>query len=89
MKITDLGCAVIANAPIVQIRTDGACRRKGQIETPKPYVKPQVLDLKDWIVGQDPRDVERVMRASASAAASSRSARRSAPSSTRAVGHCR
>jgi L-alanine-DL-glutamate epimerase-like enolase superfamily enzyme len=62
MKITDLKCAVIANAPIIQIRTDAGITGWGQIETPKPYVKPQVLDLKDWIVGQDPRDVERVMR---------------------------
>jgi len=62
MKITDLKCAIIANAPIIQIRTDEGITGWGQIETPKPYVKPQVLDLKDWIVGQDPRDVERVMR---------------------------
>jgi L-alanine-DL-glutamate epimerase-like enolase superfamily enzyme len=62
MKITDLKCAVIANSPVVQIRTDEGITGWGQIETPKPYVKPQVLDLKDWIVGQDPRDVERVMR---------------------------
>ncbi|RYH13385.1 MAG: mandelate racemase/muconate lactonizing enzyme family protein, partial [Alphaproteobacteria bacterium] len=62
MKITDLKCAIIANAPIIQITTDEGITGWGQIETPKPYVKPQVLDLKDWIVGQDPRDVERVMR---------------------------
>ena len=62
MKITDLKCAVIANSPVIRIDTDEGITGWAQIETPKPYVKPQVLDLKAWIVGQDPRDVERVMR---------------------------
>lgn len=62
MKITDLKCAIIASSPVIQITTDEGITGWSQIETPKPYVKPQVLALKDWIVGQDPRDVERVMR---------------------------
>lgn len=62
MKITDLKCAIIANSPVIRITTDEGITGWSQIETPKPYVKPQVLQLKDWIVGQDPRDVERVMR---------------------------
>ena len=62
MKITDLRCAIIANSPVIQIRTDEGITGWSQIETPKPYVKAQVLDLKDWIVGQDPTNVERVMR---------------------------
>lgn len=62
MKITDLKCAIIASSPVIRITTDEGITGWSQIETPKPYVKPQVLDLKDWIVGQDPRDVERVMR---------------------------
>ena len=62
MKITDLKCAVIANSPVIRIDTDEGIIGWAQIETPKPYVKPQVLDLKAWIIGQDPRDVERVMR---------------------------
>ncbi|MGV3490047.1 MAG: mandelate racemase/muconate lactonizing enzyme family protein [Devosia sp.] len=62
MKITDLKCAIIANSPVIRITTDEGITGWSQIETPKPYVKPQVLELKDWIVGQDPRDVERVMR---------------------------
>lgn len=62
MKIRDLKCAVIAGSPVIRITTDEGITGFSQIETPKPYVKPQVLDLKDWIVGQDPRDVERVMR---------------------------
>ena len=62
MKITDIKCAVIANSPVIRITTDEGITGWSQIETPKPYVKPQVLDLKAWIIGQDPRDVERVMR---------------------------
>jgi len=62
LKITDLKCAIIANSPVIRITTDEGITGWSQIETPKPYVKPQVLQLKDWIVGQDPRDVERVMR---------------------------
>ena len=62
MKITDLKCAVIAGSPVIRITTDEGITGLSQIETPKPYVKPQVLELKPWIVGQDPRDVERVMR---------------------------
>lgn len=62
MKITDLKCAIIASSPVIRITTDEGITGWSQIETPKPYVKPQVLQLKDWIVGQDPRDVERVMR---------------------------
>jgi L-alanine-DL-glutamate epimerase-like enolase superfamily enzyme len=62
MKITDLKCAIIASSPVIRITTDEGITGWSQIETPKPYVKTQVLQLKDWIVGQDPRDVERVMR---------------------------
>ncbi|MXU65056.1 mandelate racemase/muconate lactonizing enzyme family protein [Oceanomicrobium pacificus] len=62
MKITDLKCAVIADSPVLRITTDEGITGWSQIETPKPYLQPIVLQLKDWIVGQDPRDVERVMR---------------------------
>ena len=62
MKITDLKCAVIASSPVIRITTDDGITGWSQIETPKPYVQQQVLQLKDWIVGEDPRDVERVVR---------------------------
>ncbi|MEM9223844.1 MAG: mandelate racemase/muconate lactonizing enzyme family protein [Pseudomonadota bacterium] len=62
MKIVDLKCAVIADSPVIRIITDEGITGWSQIETPKPYVQPLVLQLKDWIVGHDPRDVERVMR---------------------------
>ena len=62
MKITDLKCAIIASSPVLRITTDEGVTGWSQIEAPKPYVQPQVLSLRDWIVGKDPRDVERVMR---------------------------
>jgi L-alanine-DL-glutamate epimerase-like enolase superfamily enzyme len=62
MKITDLKCAVIASSPVIQIRTDEGIIGWSQIETPKPYLLPLVMQLKSWIVGQDPRDVERVIK---------------------------
>lgn len=62
MKITDIKCAVIANSPVIRITTDEGITGWSQIETPKPYLQPIVLQLKSWIVGQDPVNVERVMR---------------------------
>ena len=52
----------MASSPVIRITTDEGITGWSQIETPKPYVQPQVLQLRDWIIGQDPRDVERVMR---------------------------
>lgn len=62
MKITDLKCAVFGNHPIVRITTDAGIDGYAEIEFPKPYVKPQVLFYKPLIVGQDPTDVERVVK---------------------------
>jgi L-alanine-DL-glutamate epimerase-like enolase superfamily enzyme len=62
LKIVDLKCALIAESPVIRIVTDEGVDGWSQIETPKPYLQPIILQLKDWIVGQDPRDVERVVR---------------------------
>ncbi|HMR29392.1 MAG TPA: mandelate racemase/muconate lactonizing enzyme family protein [Geminicoccaceae bacterium] len=62
MKITDIKCAVIVNSPVIRITTDEGITGWSQIETPKPYLQPIVLQLKSWLVGQDPVNVERVMR---------------------------
>ena len=62
MKITDIKCAVIANSPVIRITTDEGITGWSQIETPKPYLQPIVLQLKSWLVGQDPVNVERVVR---------------------------
>ncbi|MFN8446884.1 MAG: mandelate racemase/muconate lactonizing enzyme family protein [Caldilineaceae bacterium] len=61
MKITDLRCAIMGNAPIVRITTDAGIDGYGQAECFKPYLKPQVLFYRDLIVGEDPTNVERVM----------------------------
>jgi L-alanine-DL-glutamate epimerase-like enolase superfamily enzyme len=62
VKITDIKCAVIANSPVIRILTDEGITGWSQIETPKPYLQPIVLQLRAWIVGQDPVNVERVVR---------------------------
>lgn len=61
MKITDLKCAVIGGQPTIRVVTDAGIDGFGQVEWFKPYIKPQVLLLKEHVLGQDPRDVERVM----------------------------
>lgn len=62
MKITDLKCAVFGNTPIVRIATDEGINGYGQVEWSKPYLKPWVLEYRDALVGDDPTDVERVLR---------------------------
>lgn len=61
MKIVDIKCAIIGNNPVVRITTDEGIDGIGCGESAKPYLKPHVLFYKDMIVGEDPRDVERVM----------------------------
>src|ERR1700712_5304800 len=62
MKITDVRCAVIGVNPIVRVLTDEGISGYGQVEASKPYLKPHVLHLREAILGQDPTDVERVVR---------------------------
>ena len=61
MKITDLKCAIIGGQPTVRIATDEGIDGYGSIERAKTYIKPHVLFYRDAILGEDPRDVERVM----------------------------
>jgi L-alanine-DL-glutamate epimerase-like enolase superfamily enzyme len=61
IKITDLRCAIIGRNPVVRIVTDQGVSGYGQAESAKPYLKPMVLFYKDYILGEDPTDVERVM----------------------------
>ena len=61
MKITDLKVAVIGQNPVVRITTDEGIDGLGAAESPKHYLKPHILHYKDFIIGMDPRDVERVM----------------------------
>lgn len=62
MKITDVKCAVIAKSPVIRIVTDEGITGWSQIETPKPYLKPIVMYLREALIGLDPVNVERVVR---------------------------
>ncbi len=61
MRITDLKCAIIGDHPVVRICTDEGIDGFGQAEFYKPFLKPQILQLRESILGADPTDVERVM----------------------------
>jgi L-alanine-DL-glutamate epimerase-like enolase superfamily enzyme len=61
LKITDLRCAIIGRNPVVRIVTDQGISGYGQAESAKPYLKPMVLFYKDYLLGEDPTDVNRVM----------------------------
>ena len=61
IKITDIKCAVMGGSPVVRVITDAGIDGFGQAESYKPYLKPYVLFYKDYIVGEDPTDVARIM----------------------------
>ncbi len=61
MKITDLRCAIIGGSPVIRITTSEGISGYGQAETSKPYLKPYVLFYKDYLMGEDPTNVERCM----------------------------
>ena len=61
IKITDLRCAVIGRNPVVRIVTDQGISGYGQAESSKAYLKPMVLFYRDYLLGEDPTDVNRVM----------------------------
>ncbi len=61
MKITDLKCTVLGQNPVIRITTDEGISGLGEVEASKFYLKPHVLFYKQFIVGEDPTDVERVM----------------------------
>jgi L-alanine-DL-glutamate epimerase-like enolase superfamily enzyme len=61
IRITDLRCAIIGRNPVVRIVTDQGISGYGQAESAKPYLKPMVLFYRDYLLGEDPTDVNRVM----------------------------
>ncbi len=61
IKITDLKCAIIEKSAVVRIVTDQGISGYGQGETSKPFLKPYVLFYKDYLIGEDPTDVERCL----------------------------
>src|SRR5215216_7609190 len=62
MKITNLKCTVLGQTPLVRITTDEGISGLGPVESYKPYLAPHVGFYKQMIVGEDPTNVERVMR---------------------------
>jgi L-alanine-DL-glutamate epimerase-like enolase superfamily enzyme len=61
MKITDLKCTVIGQNPVIRINTDEGIYGYGEAENPKSYLKPHVLFYRDWLIGEDPTQVMRVV----------------------------
>jgi L-alanine-DL-glutamate epimerase-like enolase superfamily enzyme len=61
IRITDLRCAIIGNSPVIRITTDAGISGYGQAESAKPYLKPHVLFYKDYLIGEDPTNVERIL----------------------------
>jgi len=61
IKITDIKVAIIGNSPVVRIVTDAGIDGFGQGETTKPYLKPHVLYYNNFLIGEDPTNVERCL----------------------------
>ncbi len=61
MRITDLKYTTLGENPVVRITTDEGISGLGAVETHKTYLKPHVLFYKEFIVGEDPTNVERIM----------------------------
>ncbi len=61
MKITDLKCTILGQNPVVRITTDAGISGYGEAESPKSYLKSHVLFYKQYLIGEDPTNVERVM----------------------------
>ena len=61
LKITDLRCAIIGGSPVIRITTSEGISGYGQAETSKPYLKPFVLFYKQYLLGEDPTNVEHCM----------------------------
>lgn len=61
IKITDLKCAIIGQNPVVRVVTDQGISGYGQAESAKPYLKPMVMFYKQYLIGEDPTNVERIL----------------------------
>ena len=61
IKITDVKCAIIGKNPVIRITTDQGISGYSQAESAKPFLKPFVAHYKDYLVGEDPTDVGRIM----------------------------
>ncbi|MEV8567549.1 mandelate racemase/muconate lactonizing enzyme family protein [Streptomyces sp. NPDC051322] len=61
MKITAVKCALLGNSPVVRVVTDEGIDGYGQIESYKPFAKAFVPYFAEFVLGQDPTNVESVM----------------------------
>jgi len=61
IKITDLKCAIIGQNPVVRVVTNQGISGYGEAEGVKNYLKPMVLFYRQYLLGEDPTDVQRVM----------------------------
>ena len=61
MKITDLKCTVLGEHPIVRITTDAGISGLGQVESYKPYLRPHLQFYREYLLGEDPTNVARVL----------------------------
>jgi L-alanine-DL-glutamate epimerase-like enolase superfamily enzyme len=61
LKITNLKVALFGPNPVLRIETDEGICGYSQIETRKDYLKPHILYYKEFILGEDPTNVEKVM----------------------------
>ncbi|MBB3457968.1 L-alanine-DL-glutamate epimerase-like enolase superfamily enzyme [Rhizobium sp. BK313] len=62
MKINDLKCAMIGRNLIVRVVSDEGLSGYGAVESFKASLKPQVMALRDVLIGMDPSTVERCVR---------------------------
>ena len=62
MKIVDMKCTVMGQNPIVRIITDEGIDGYGEAENSKPYLHPHFMYYKPYLIGEDPTNVERVMK---------------------------
>lgn len=61
IAITGLKCAIMGGSPVVRITTDAGIDGYGQAESAKPYLKPMVLFYKDYLIGEDPTNISRII----------------------------
>ena len=62
VKITDVRCAVIGRNPVIRIVTDQGISGYAQAESGKTNVKPLIPYYKPFLLGEDARDVGRIMQ---------------------------
>jgi L-alanine-DL-glutamate epimerase-like enolase superfamily enzyme len=62
LRITDLRCAIIGTSAVIRITTNKGISGYAQGDYTKNFLKPFVLFYKDYLIGEDPTDVERVMK---------------------------